>query len=81
MGKIGERAADSPWALSVPAVIACRTRPCTAEVLVTIGKKALLIMLAAALYAASTLYGDYRWFFVAAALACTLRALVFTRRF
>jgi hypothetical protein len=50
-------------------------------VLVIISKKALLILFAAALFAASGIYGEYKWFLVASAVACTLRALVFTRRF
>jgi hypothetical protein len=47
----------------------------------SIGKKALLIGVAAALFVAAGVYRDYQWFLVASAIACTLRAFVFTRRY
>jgi hypothetical protein len=45
------------------------------------GKKALLVVAGVGCFVGATVYRDYKWFFVAAGVACLLRALVFTRRF
>ena len=47
----------------------------------TASKKALLFGTSLACFAGAAAYTDYRWFFIAAGVACVLRALVFTRRY
>ena len=44
-------------------------------------KRALIFATSLACFAGSAAYPDYKWFFVAAGVACMLRAFVFTRRF
>ncbi|HEX2827098.1 MAG TPA: hypothetical protein VHP37_12180 [Burkholderiales bacterium] len=44
-------------------------------------KRALLFATSVACFAGAAAYADYKWFFVAAGVACVLRAFIFTRRF
>lgn len=44
-------------------------------------KRSLLFATGLACFAGAAIYTEYKWFFVAGAVACVLRAFVFTRRY